>query len=217
MPLLLLLFVLTVLVGCEAMALVDHEATHSAEIDEYIAEATAIQASARADATRIMSTVTVSETQAAQQRGINEQLYATVQAVFPPTQQVVALGEALATPRAIAEGKRWFIKTGMASAVHESDGCSAAPQTQFTPESPRIYATFVAHNIDAGTPLSVSWHHEGEPVLEESFDLGRSASEICLWFFIEPHVIEFRPGFWAVQLYADGFPLESPMTFSITG
>ena len=213
---LLMLLMVLLLSGCGAAAFTDHAATLQAEVDGYVAEATAIQEAARADATRIMSTVVAAQTQVVHQRGVNAALYATVQAALPPTQQLVDRVPA-GTPQAITQGQRWFVKTGMTPTVRASDGCAESHQSDFSSTTARIYATFKAYNIQAGTRLGVIWAHNGQSVFEEAFTLERSANEICLWFYIEPSVVEFTPGLWSAQLFADGFRLESAMPFTIVG
>ena len=185
------------------------------EINGYIAEATAIQESAQANSQRVQATVAALEAEVAHKAAVNVSLYATLQAVNPSIIRAAVNAGGAPTPQAILEGRRWFIKTGMASHVSDANGCSDAPETNFTPSSSVIYATFKAFNIDAGTPLSARWTHEGQTMHEESFDLANSSSEICLWFSIEPGTVEFVPGMWTVQLYAEQFPLESPMAFNI--
>ncbi|MCC6804213.1 MAG: hypothetical protein IT319_15130 [Anaerolineae bacterium] len=202
------------LIGCSG-TLPDSPATQRAEISEIIAEATAIQVTREANEAQVIGTIEALHTQVAHRSAINQHLHATLRAVVPATTRVAAHGDAVATPQAITQGRRWFVKTGMASRVNESDGCSHTPESDFNTSTPRIYATLKAYNIESGTPLSASWTHQGQKVHEESFRLDRSAGEICLWFYIDPQTVAFTPGMWTVQLYADGFPLESVMAFNI--
>lgn len=211
----ILVLVCGLLIGCSS-TLPGNPATWQAETSSIIAEATAIQAARQADEERISGTVEALQTAVVHKAAVNAHLHATMRAVLPAMTRVAAHGGGAPTPEAILQGRRWFIKTGMASWVSDADGCSHTPESEFTPGTERIYATFKAFNIESGTPLSVSWAHEGQTVLEESFHLQRSAGEICLWFFIDPELVEFKPGMWTVQLYADGFPLESPMPFNIS-
>ena len=203
------------LAACSSISSADMEATLRAERDGYILEATALRATTEADALRIAGTAVAAQTHVANQNAINAALLGTVRAVVPPTRQVIAAFSGAATPEPINQGERWFVKTGMATAVNESDGCIVAPEIEFTPSTPRIYATFQAFNIQSGTPLSITGLYEGQPRHQESFTTQSNASRICLWFYIEPSMVEFTPGSWAAQLYADGFALGQPMTFSI--
>lgn len=203
------------LAACGSLSSPDIETTLQAERDGYYAEATAIQATTGADAQRIAGTAIAAQTHVARQNAINAALLGTVRAVVPPTRQVIASFSGVATPAPINQGERWFVKTGMASAVRQSDGCMEAPEIEFTPSTARIYATFEAFNIQAGTPISISWSHEGQVMHQEQFSMDRNASHVCLWFYIEPSIVEFAPGSWAAQLFADGFALGQPMTFNI--
>ena len=209
-----LLLAAVLITACGMTPVEDIEATLFAEADLIRAEATAIRATAEAAADRLRGTMTAAEAYLTHRRGVNAALLSTARAGFAPTAQVIAnvFG---GTPEAITEGRRWFVKTGTASQVRQADGCSAGPQDRFTPDTPTIYATFQAFNIAAGTPLSVNWLHEGQSVHQEGFDLGGNHSEICLWFSLDPSVTPFTPGAWSVQLYAEGFPLEGPMLFTI--
>lgn len=204
------------LIGCGGEPPSGSPQTQQAKTSSIIAEATAIQAARQADEARIVATVEALNTLVAHKAAVNVHLHATMRAALPAVTRVAAHGGGVPTPEAILQGRRWFVKTGMASGVSESDGCSHSPESEFNPGIPRIYATFKAYNIESGTPLSVSWAHEGRTVLEESFQLERSASEICLWFYIDPAMVDFAPGMWTAQLYADGFPLESAMAFHIS-
>ena len=210
------LFIAVLLMGCGSEALPSNSATLQAEMSGYVAEATAIQAESESHTERISATVAALEADAAHRVAVNAALHATLQVVNPPMRREGANAGGMPTPAAILQGQRWFVKTGMSSRVRDSDGCSETLESQFTPSTPRIYATFKAYNIEAGTRLSVSWTHNGRTAHEESFHLDRSAGEICLWFYIDPETVEFAPGLWSVQLYAEGFPLESAIPFNIS-
>jgi hypothetical protein len=205
------------LTACGAFAIGDSNSTLEAEQQGYVAEATAIQSTLHAHSAQVAGTARAAETQVAVRQDVNAALYATVQAGSPPTQQIISSAGGANTPQAILQGERWFVKTGLSPSVRDSDGCAERAQSDFTPDASRIYATFKAFNIGAGTPLSARWSYEGQTRIEESFVLDRSAGEICLWFYIEPSMVEFTPGLWDVRLYAEGFQLEAPMTFRIVG
>lgn len=213
----IVIFVLAaaLLIGCSSGTAASHQATLRAETDGYVAEATAIRQAADSDLERIASTVVALEAEVLHRAAVNVQLNATLQAMLPAVSRSAVNAGGAATPEAILRGERWFIKTGMSSQVSESDGCSQTPESDFATTTSRIYATFKAFNIDGGTPLSASWAHDGQTVHEESFNLEGGAGEICLWFYIDPETVEFVPGLWTVQLYAEGFPLESAMPFQI--
>lgn len=201
--------------GCGSLGGDDPSATLQAERLGYDAEATAIAQAIQAQATQVQGTAVAAETYVAQTDGVNQQLVATLRAVIPPTEQIASGGMGGGTPQAILEGERWFVKTGTSTSVRDSDGCIVDPTQTFSSDASRIYAAFEAHNIEAGVRLSAEWSYEGRPVWTEGFDLERGATFICLWFFIDSSEVEMTPGTWSVQLFADGFRLESPMPFTI--
>jgi hypothetical protein len=189
------------------------EATLMAEAAQIVAEATAIRTTAEARTTQVAATMAAADRYLEQRRAVNASLLATTRADIVPTAQVIA-NVFEGTPSAILRGERWFVKTGTTSSI-QSNGCAIAPQAQFPTDTERIYATFEAHNITAGTPLSALWRYEGQTVHQESFDVDRNYGEICFWFSIDPTITPFAPGTWSVQLFAEGFPLEGPMLFTM--
>jgi hypothetical protein len=209
-----LLLAAVMITACGMSPVEDLEATLIHEAEVIRAEATAIRATAEAEGARLNATMDAANSYLDHRRGVNAALLSTARAGIVPTTQVVAnvFG---GTPEAISQGRRWFVKTGTSDEVRASDGCTTGPRDSFTTSSPAIYATFQAFHIAAGTPLSVSWLHEGRSVHQESFDLSGNYSEVCLWFSLNPSITPFYPGAWAVQLYAEGFPLEGPMLFTI--
>lgn len=210
-----LLLIALLLAGCGLSSAAEGiEATLYAEADSIIAEATAIRITAEAQTTQAAGTMTAAEAYLQQRRAVNASLLATTRANVQPTAQVIANVFA-STPDAIMRGERWFVKTGTTTQIQSNSGCAIAPQGQFSVETQAIYATFEAHNIASGTPLSASWSHDGQIVHQEAFNLDGSYGFICLWFSIDQSVVPFSPGVWSVQLFAEGFPLEGPMLFTL--
>ena len=209
-----LLLAAVLITACGMTPVEDIEATLFAEADLIRAEATAIRATAEAQNARVSSTMSAADAYLTHRRGVNAALLSTARADHVPTSQVIAnvFG---GTPIAITEGRRWFVKTGTTTEVRTADGCTAGPQDSFSTDVAAIYATFQAFNIAAGTPLSVNWLHAGQSVHTESFDVQGNFSEICLWFSLDSSMAPLTPGAWSVQLYAEGFPLEGPMLFTI--
>jgi hypothetical protein len=152
-------------------------------------------------------------TEVAQIQQSNQVLLATVRAGDEPQIDVVVNTNAFTGPP--TPGQRWFVKTGVSQAINEADGCVIAPQIAFEADTPVIYATLRAYNVEAGTRISAQWAYEGSEVHTEGFNLNRSSSEICIWFSLDQTTAEFLPGNWTVRLFADGAQLESPMPFSI--
>lgn len=211
------LMVLLVMSGCQAFNGSNVQGTLQAQSTLYKLEETAIAQSASAQRTEVVATAYAAETHVADVASVNLQLLATVRVAETPVLREVAGSLVLGTPEAAGEGRRWFVKTGVASRVRESDGCvdEADVRIRFSTNEDRIYATVRAFNIEAGTPLSVTWSYNNEIVWQESFNVSYSADQICLWFYIDPATVEFKPGSWTVALFADGFQLEAPMAFSI--
>lgn len=193
---------------------VELEATLYAEAEAIVAEATAIRVTAEARVTQAAGTMTAAEAYLNRRRTVNASLLATARANVQPTAQVIA-NVFMGTPDAIQRGERWFVKTGTTTSIQPNSGCAIAPQNQFPVDTREIYATFEAHNIASGTPLSASWSYEGQVVHQESFNLDGSYGFICLWFSINQSTVTFAPGTWSVQLFAEGFPLEGPMLFTL--
>ena len=210
----LILFALAAAVtGCQVVGSPDIPATTQAENLEIVHEATRIAQAAQADREAVAATADAVMTEVADLQQANLVLLATVRAGDPPTERVVASTDGQVP--VLTPGQRWFTRTGVSQAINEADGCVVSPQITFSTETPIIYATMRAFNIESGVQLSALWEREGAEVYRDSFVLNRGASEICLWFSIERSEVEFLPGNWTVRLFADGFQLESPLAFTI--
>lgn len=201
--------------GCSALAGPDVPATLQAENMGFVAEATQIAQAGAADRALIAATAAAAETRVAELQGVNAVLLATVRAGDPLEQGVSVVAQTGSRPASVAEGQRWFVRTGTASSVRESDGCVVDPQVRFPADVERIYATVHGYNVGAGVVMSVEWLYEGTPVWQESWPLARSWADICMWFYIDPTTVDFRPGNWSVRLFADGFQLEEALIFTI--
>lgn len=204
---------LLLLVGCGVLNPPDVSATLLAENQAIVQEATAIARAARVDNERVQATADFAATQVASLRQINLALLATVRAGDPPRPRVVA--ETDIRPVSLTPGQRWFVKTGVASKINDSDGCVRSPQISFVADTPIIYATMRAFNVEAGLELSSVWNYEGAEVHRERFTLDQNWAEVCLWFSIDPSTVDFAPGNWTVQMFANGAQLEAPMAFSL--
>lgn len=212
-PLILCSLLPLVVTACANLLPPDTGATLAAQNNAIIAEATAIRETNQAQEARIVATASAVETAAFRINAINRELLATVRAVVPPTQALIAsANNAASTPVA---GQFRLLQTGTGTGVRTEDGCVTSPQISFPADTTQIYATVRAFNIAAGTPVSVEWMYAGENVWSESFSMERSAAEICLWFFIEPSVVPFTPGEWSVNIVAGGLPADAPMRFTI--
>lgn len=203
--------------GCGALAGPDVPATLQAENLGFVQEATQIAQAGAADRALIAAAAAAAATQVAELQGVNAVLLATVRAGDPPQQGVSVVAQTGSRPDTVAEGQRWFVRTGTAASVNAADGCVVNPQISFPPDIERIYATVHGYNVNAGVVMSVEWLYEGTRVWQESWPLERDWADICMWFYIDSTMVEFQPGNWSARLFADGFQLEEPLTFAIQG
>lgn len=208
------LVVLVLLSACQVLDPPNTAATLQAEGRGYVQTATAVQQVAQAQQTAVMATAESANTQVAQVQRINQQLLATVRAGDAPDLRI-SNDNAAVTPVGVEPGRRWFVKTGTTARVREADGCAEEAQIQFALDTPRIYATVRAFNIESGVQMSVAWYYESTEVLRENWTVPQSSSDLCMWFYIDPEIVEFRPGSWSVRLFADGFQLEDAMVFAL--
>lgn len=206
---------LLALAGCQVFAGPDVPATLQAENMDYVVEATALAEDAIDTQQQVQATAEAAGTRVAAVQGVNRVLLATVQAGDPAGGRLI-VANTIATPVDLDPGQRWFIKTGVSDTVRSSDGCVENPRLRFEANTQRIYATVRAFNIESGVRLSAEWYYEGTTVWQEAWVLDRGSSDICMWFDIDPGKVDFLPGNWSVNLFADGFQLEEAMTFAIS-
>lgn len=211
----LLSVALLIVSGCGALAGPDVPATLQAENLGFVREATQIAQAGAADRALIAATADAAATRVAELQGVNTVLLATVRAGDPPEQGVSVVAQTGGRPAGLAEGQRWFVRTGVATSVRQSDGCVVNPQVSFPADTERIYATVHGYNINAGVIMSVEWLHEGTVVWQESWPVERNWADICMWFYIDREIVDFQPGSWSARLFADGFQLEEPISFTI--
>ncbi len=209
-----IVFMALLVSGCQVLNQPDMPATLQAERIGYVAEATAIAQTATAEAGGVQVTALAAGTRIAQVQAVNQVLLATVRAGDPPEVRGV-VANTIATPQGLQAGQRWFVKTGVGSAVRSSDGCVEDVRLRFETTVERLYATVKVFNIEAGVEMSVSWFHEGDLMWQERWTVNRSAGEMCIWFDLARENVDFLPGSWSVLMYADGFQLEDAMTFAL--
>lgn len=216
------LILAAVLGACQVLGGSNMEATLQTSSDQYRAEAVGIVATAEYESTSMSATVQSSQATATYFSAGNIQYEATLRVLNTPTIQIVAAGNNSSAPQlestaaaALASGQRWFIKTGVVAGVNEANGCAEGLEGTFPSSTPVLYATVTAYNIKAGTPMRADWYYNGELVYSGDWSVGQSASQLCLFYFITPDDVPFTPGLWSVALFADGFQLESPMSFNI--
>lgn len=220
---LLLLICLVMASACGSLSGDNVSGTLQAGTQIYATEVAAMLQTDVIRQTEVVSTVQMLETQSAEISSVNDQLYATLAVGSTPT-PTLAVGQAPPDTSGsdlmgemLAENQRWFFKTGVSTAVNESDGCVVNPGGNFSQsEVEQLYATVQVVNIQSGTPMRAEWHHEGELVTADDWTVPWNAQDVCLWFVIDRNDTNFPPGAWSVTLFADGFQLEQPMLFNIT-
>jgi hypothetical protein len=203
------------LAGCQALSGPNMPATLQAENLGYVAQATHIAQTAEAERQRVAATASALGTQAAGIYAENQELLAALRQQEPVAPARAERAPENLRPTELAPGQRWFVKTGVGTAIRNSDGCIEQAQVSFPADVEQLYATVRAFNIEAGVEMSVAWSREGVEVLRESWTLPQSADEICIWFSVNRNDVNFEPGLWSANLFADGFQLENPMPFSI--
>lgn len=206
--------VMWLLSACQSFQREDTQATLQVDSNRYRTEAASLGEQAMARQTEVLAQAQAAETYVVSMNDINRQLLATVRANDPPTQAIFSGSSAQVGGTPIAGVQ--FAQTGTASEVRTEDDCPVGYQTEFAPTTPRIYMTGRAQSIQAGTRMSVQWTFGGSTVFDESWTVPRTDNDFCLWFYIEPSMVAFSPGQWAVQLFADGVPVAEPTAFTIT-
>lgn len=209
-----LLFMMLV-TGCSAIGGEDTQGTAVAENASYLTESASINATMRADRASINITAQAAETEVAMIDGVNVQLVRTLERVVTPTPPLTGALEIDPTAAAEFEGERLFVKTGLSSEVDPNTGCVINPRVTFNAQEDRIYATMQVFNIEAGVPLRSEWYFQGELVYDFEFSSDQFYEDWCVWFFIDPTIVDFTPGSWTVRLYGDGFQLEDALAFQI--
>lgn len=200
--------------GCQVFRPADVPATLQAQNAAHVAEATTIAQAQITEAAQVLATVQADETHVARQEGINQVLVLTVRAGDLATVER-GVGNAPGAATTPGTGATQFVEIQTAASVRESDGCADGIQTQFPPDTPQIYLTARALNIRAGTRLNVEWRFEGEIAWQENWTVPVDSGDFCLWFYIDPTTVNFSPGNWSVQLFADGIVAGTPAAFSI--
>ena len=216
-PVITLLFLLT---GCQALRGPDMQATLQAQGMAYVAEATVIAQTAAARQNQIQATVDAAGTQVAETNSVNQQLLATARVLIPPTpaREIGSAPEVAGSPMPLSGSNSetmTFTNTVVTASINEADGCPNGLQNQFLQNADRIYVTTRASSIRAGTVMGVEWRDENQVVFSDNWTISRDATDFCIWYYITPDDVEFRPGRWSVQLSADGAVIEPAVSFVI--
>ncbi|MCB9451971.1 MAG: hypothetical protein H6672_11060 [Anaerolineaceae bacterium] len=201
--------------ACQVFDTADPQADLQTEIAGYVQEATRVAGTLQANERRIGGTAAAASTQVAGMSSANTQLLATVRAGETPVIGVQEVAGLSGVQNELTPGQEYFVHTGVSMRVRDSDGCVENPIVTFPVGVQRIYATVIAYNIKANTPLAAEWSYEGNVVVTQSYNVPRTANQICLWFYIDPSDAPLDSGQWSVQLFANGARLQAPMDFLI--
>jgi hypothetical protein len=217
----------------------DTAATLQAQNSGFVAEATTIAQTARAQETSVMAYARAVDTQVIQQNSINQQLLATVAAGNPATRQVIIVNPTGVLPTGPAvfsttapgtiptapasdavpvagsapdANAGQFSDTVTSSSLRESDGCATGPQTVFDLNTERIYVITRAVTVSAGTKIDVDWRYAGTSASTGSWTVPQDETNYCIHFWLD----EFSAGNWTVQLSANGVPVAAPIAFTVS-
>lgn len=208
-----------VLPACAALNQADTPATISAqnaafgtEIAQLDAQATSENAEARARAEALA-------TSAAFTGGVNIQLVGTLSTVVTATPALESSAfeqSALDNPDHV--GQRLFENMGMSTQI-DRNGCAVDVRDMFSPFEPRLYATWVAYNLTAGTLFRVEWVYtiNQQTMFSDSWTAPRDYDEVCFWFYITPEDVTLVAGTWQARLFVDEVQMTAPLRFTITG
>ena len=213
-----ILVAMVTLPACEALNQADLPATMAAQNVAFATEIVSLDEIAVTE--NAASSVRAAElaTAAAQVNGVNAQLVGTLQVVVTPTPQLQADAFDPLTPAAPGEvGQRLYVNSGISTEVRSSDGCVVDPREQFGPLVPRLYATFVAFNLTAGTLFRVEWWWTTTQQLmfSDSWTADQNYDELCVWFYVTQDDVTFEPGTWQARLFVDEVQMTSPQRFEI--
>ncbi len=230
------------LVSCQALAPQDERAPLQTQGASYQAEVAMLQTNSAAEMATAQSTFEFSRTDIAVDNAVNQQLLSTLSIRITPTPRLttdnfpddmglmVTQGAGADTGNAasfdtstslgtsgtpVVDTSSAFLVTGTASSVRESDGCVETTTNSFSIDAPRVYATFVANNLQAGTALRVDWMTNGQTMYFSDWTPDQNYPQICVWFFITNADVAFTAGAWTARVLSnDQVVGEIPFTFA---
>lgn len=214
----LTLAAITSLPACEALNQADIPATIAAQNIALATEIVMLDEMSAAESIDSSARAAELATAAAQVNGINAQLVSTLQVVVTPTPQLQADSFDPMSPSEPGDvGQRLYVNSGISTEVRSSDGCVVDPRDQFNPLVPRLYATFVAFNLTAGTLFRLEWWWTTTQQLmfSDSWTADQNYNELCVWFYVTQDDVNFVPGTWQARLFVDEVQMTSPQRFEI--
>lgn len=243
LPTLLSLFACA-LVGCQALTPQDERAPLQTQGASFQSEVAQLQTSSAQEMANAQATFELARTDIAVDNAINQQLLSTLGIRITPTPRLTTdngpddigmivtpgAGAAISSPGldtstganagspSPADTGSAFLVTGTAATVRESDGCVETTTSTFSIDAPRVYATFVANNLQAGTALRVDWTQNGETMYFSDWTPDQNYPQICVWFYITNADVAFIPGAWSARVMANDQLIEEiPFTFEAAG
>jgi hypothetical protein len=229
----------TALVGCQALTPQDDRVPLQTQGASFQSEVAMLQTSSAQEMANAQATFDIARTEIAVDNAVNQQLLSTLSIRITPTPRLttdnmpddmglmvtpgagasvsnagddISTGATAGSPAPDAGSA--FLVTGTASSVRESDGCVETTANSFSIDAPRVYATFVANNLQAGTALRVDWTQNGETMYFSDWTPDQNYPQICVWFFITNADVAFVPGSWSARVLAnDQLVGEIPFTF----
>jgi len=205
------------LTACGAFERTDIPGTQIAENIALSTEVVAIHQTAVGEQATHTAQTEALINEAALVNGVNSQLLGTLQAVVTPTVVLIQDNsiEFSSLPESV-QGNRLYVGTGVSDSV-DGNGCITTQRLSFDPGVQRIYATLVLYNVTVNTNITINWFRNGELVFSDSWVATQDASQMCLWFDIDPSRVQFLSGEWRVIANADGSPAIDAMGFTING
>jgi hypothetical protein len=204
--------------ACAALERADTPATLAAQNVSFATEIAALDSAATQEDADAAVRVAELATNAARVNGINAQLVGTLQLVVTPTPQLVGSAfDPSQPPNPDDVSQRLYVNTGVSTEIRSSDGCVVNPREQFSPFEQRLYATFAAFNLRAGTLFRVEWWWTTTQQLmfSDSWTADGDYDELCIWFYVTQDDVVFEPGSWQARLFVDEAQMTSPQRFEI--
>lgn len=205
--------------ACGALNQADTPATLIAQNEAYANEIAALDMSATAENAGSRERAIELSTRAAALSGVNVQLVGTLSVMVTPTPQL----ESSAFEQSMLEnpdqvGQRLYVNTGVTTEI-DGRGCAVNPRDTFTIYEPRIYGTWVAYQLTAGTVFRLEWVYTTNQQLmfSDSWIADGNYDEICVWFYITPEDVTLIPGAWQARLFIDEVQMTAPLRFTVSG
>ncbi len=241
----MVLSILFLLASCQALSPEDDRIPLQTQAASYETEITMLQTRSVEEVANAQATFAIDRDKIAAENAVNQQLLATLSIRITPTPRLTTdtmpddtglmvttggsgpdsvvdpagttgnTGSAGGTETFSDTGSPFLI-TGMATSVRASDGCVETTTSSFSVNTPRVYATFVANNLQAGTPLRVDWVQNGNIMYFSDWTPDQNYPQICVWFYVTNADIAFTPGSWSARFLANNQLIEE-IPFSFEG